>query len=227
MIVKKVATKRSAAPKSRGLHARDLCDYIAGPNAGDKDEKVEHRGSLNLLNIDHQAQVAEIGELAETARRSAQPIQHWILSWRQGEQPTADQADGAVRNPLRQPRKQSPSVGPISIGQRLRRPRWTIGRPEGARFEECAPICGARRRGFDQVVSEAAWAGRGRGATRQRLGLCRGCDPSPCLRAREARCPALRCRAVSWHATRGRRGGRRPLRCSFKILGANRLSWPA
>ena len=97
MIVKKVATKRSAAPKSRALHARDLCDYIAGPNAGDNDEKVEHRGSLNLLNIDHQAQVAEIGELAETARRSAQPIQHWILSWRQGEQPTADQADGAVR----------------------------------------------------------------------------------------------------------------------------------
>jgi Relaxase/Mobilisation nuclease domain len=97
MIVKRVATKRSVAPKSRALHARDLCDYIAGPNAGDKDELVEHPGALNFLNIDHEAQVAEMCELAETARGSAQQIHHWILSWRQGEQPTASQADGAVR----------------------------------------------------------------------------------------------------------------------------------
>lgn len=97
MIVKKVPTNKSAPPKSRGMHARDLCNYIAGPNAGDADEKVEHRGATNMLNIDHAGQVEEMAELAETARRSPQPVQHWIISWRQGEQPTAAQADEAVR----------------------------------------------------------------------------------------------------------------------------------
>jgi Relaxase/Mobilisation nuclease domain/Large polyvalent protein-associated domain 7 len=97
VIVKKVQTNKAAAPKSKALHARDLCDYIAGPNAGDEDEKVEHRGAVNILNIDHDAQVQEIADLAETAKRAPQPVQHWIISWRQGEQPTAAQADRAVR----------------------------------------------------------------------------------------------------------------------------------
>jgi hypothetical protein len=97
VIVKKVPTKKNAAPKSRGLHARDLCDYIAGPEAGDVDEKVEHRGAVNLLNLDHESQVQEMADLAETGRRSPQPVQHWILSWRQGEHPTTAQAEEAVR----------------------------------------------------------------------------------------------------------------------------------
>src|SRR5450432_4326782 len=96
MIVKKVATKKSAAPKSRALHARNLCDYIAGPGAGDAGEKVEHRGAVNMLNIDHDGQVQEMADLAEVARRCPQPVQHWIVSWRQGEQPTAPQAERAV-----------------------------------------------------------------------------------------------------------------------------------
>ena len=97
MIVKKVQTKKGGAPKAKALHVRDLCDYIAGPNAGDADEKVEHQGATNMLNVDHAGQVEEMADLAETARRSPQPVQHWIISWRQGEQPTAAQADAAVR----------------------------------------------------------------------------------------------------------------------------------
>ena len=97
MIVKKIQTKKCGALKSKALHVRDLCDYIAGPNAGDADEKVEHKGATNMLNVDHAGQVEEMADLAETARRSPQPVQHWIISWRQGEQPTAAQADAAVR----------------------------------------------------------------------------------------------------------------------------------
>lgn len=97
VIVKKVPTNKAAAPKSKARHVRDLCDYIAGPNAGDDDEKVEHRGAANMLNIDHAGQVEEMADLAETVRRSPQPVQHWIISWRQGEQPTAAQADQAIR----------------------------------------------------------------------------------------------------------------------------------
>jgi len=97
VIVKKVPTNKKAPLKSKGLHARDLCDYIAGPDAGGGDERVEQRGAVNLLNIDHDGQVQEMSDLAEAARRSPQPVQHWILSWRSGEQPTAAQAEEAVR----------------------------------------------------------------------------------------------------------------------------------
>src|ERR1022692_2234537 len=97
MIVKKIATSQKAPPKSKAANVRALADYIAGPGAGGDGEKVEHRGALNLLNIDHDGQVAEMIDLAEIAKRSPQPVQHWILSWRENEQPTTAQADEAVR----------------------------------------------------------------------------------------------------------------------------------
>jgi hypothetical protein len=96
MIVKKVPTSKHAPPKSKALNVRALVDYISGLRASGEGEKVEHRGALNLLNIDHEGQVQEMIDLAETARRSPQPVQHWIMSWREGEQPTAAQADTAV-----------------------------------------------------------------------------------------------------------------------------------
>lgn len=96
MIVKKVPTSKAAPPKSKAHNVRALVDYIAGPKAGGDGEKVEHRGARNMLNLDHEGQVQEMIDLAETARRSPQPVQHWILSWREGEQPTAAQAEEAV-----------------------------------------------------------------------------------------------------------------------------------
>jgi Relaxase/Mobilisation nuclease domain len=96
MIVKKVPTSKHAAPKSKALNVRALADYIAGPRAGGDGEKVEHRGAVNLLNIDHEGQVQEMIDLAVIAKRSPQPVQHWIMSWREGEQPTAAQADAAA-----------------------------------------------------------------------------------------------------------------------------------
>jgi hypothetical protein len=96
VIVKKVPTSKQVAPKSKALNVRALVDYIAGPEAGGDREKVEYRGAINLLNIDHDAGVQEMIDLAETARRSPQPVQHWILSWREGEQPSPAQADEAV-----------------------------------------------------------------------------------------------------------------------------------
>ena len=96
MIVKKVSTSKTAAPKSKASNVRALIDYIAGVAAGGDGAKVEHRGAVNLLNIDHDGQVQEMIDLAEVARRCPQPVQHWIVSWREGEQPTRKQADEAV-----------------------------------------------------------------------------------------------------------------------------------
>jgi hypothetical protein len=94
VIVKKVSPSKAAAPKSRAANIRALLDYISGAGTG---EKVEHRGSANLLNVDHSGQIAEMVDLAECVWRSPQPVQHWIMSWREGEQPTAAQADDAAR----------------------------------------------------------------------------------------------------------------------------------
>jgi hypothetical protein len=96
VIVKKVGTSKTTAPKSKASNVRALIDYIAGVAAGGDGEKVEHRGAINLLNIDHDGQLQEMIDLAEVARRSPQPVQHWILSWREGEQPTHAQANEAV-----------------------------------------------------------------------------------------------------------------------------------
>jgi hypothetical protein len=73
VIVKKVGTSKSAAPKSKASNVRALIDYIAGVAAGGEGEKVEDRGAVNLLNIDHGGQVQEMADLAEVARRSHQP----------------------------------------------------------------------------------------------------------------------------------------------------------
>ena len=97
MIVKRIPTSKLAPAKSKAHNVRALADYIAGPKAGGAGEKVEHRGALNLLNLDHEGQVQEMIDLAEIARRSPQPVQHWIMSWREGEQPTSAQADRAAR----------------------------------------------------------------------------------------------------------------------------------
>jgi relaxase-like protein/conjugative element/phage-associated large polyvalent protein/DNA relaxase TraI-like protein/DNA primase RepB-like protein len=97
MIVKKVPTSKLAPAKSKANNVRALADYIAGPKAGGAVEKVEYRGALNLLNLDHEEQVQEMIDLAELAKRSPQPVQHWIMSWREGEQPTLAQGDEAAR----------------------------------------------------------------------------------------------------------------------------------
>jgi hypothetical protein len=96
MIVKKVPTSKRAPARSKALNVRALVDYIAGLRAGGTGEKVEHRDAANLLNIDHEGQVQEMIDLAEMARHCPQPVQHWIMSWREGEQPTSAQADAAV-----------------------------------------------------------------------------------------------------------------------------------
>ncbi|MEO8211631.1 MAG: TraI/MobA(P) family conjugative relaxase [Myxococcales bacterium] len=96
MIVKKISTSKTAAPKSKAQNVRALVDYIAGESAGGSSEKIEDRGAFNLLNVDHEGQVEEMVDLAEAGKRSPQPVQHWIMSWRQGEQPTPAQAREAV-----------------------------------------------------------------------------------------------------------------------------------
>lgn len=93
MIFKKVPADRV---KSKAKHVRDLTDYIRDPAKTNPHEKVAYTSARGFLCDDHAAQQSEMIALAMDAPRSANPINHYILSWREGEYPTAAQVEQAV-----------------------------------------------------------------------------------------------------------------------------------
>ncbi|MBU9552733.1 relaxase/mobilization nuclease domain-containing protein [Burkholderia multivorans] len=93
MIFKKVPADRV---KSKAKHVRDLTDYIRDPAKTNPHEKVAYTGARAFLCDDHAGQQSEMIALAMDAPRSANPINHYILSWREGEYPTAAQVEQAV-----------------------------------------------------------------------------------------------------------------------------------
>ncbi|CAJ6511045.1 relaxase/mobilization nuclease domain protein [Burkholderia pseudomallei] len=93
MIFKKVPADRV---KSKAKHVRDLTDYIRDPEKTNPDEKVAYTGARGFICDDHAGQQGEMIALALDAPRSANPINHYILSWREGEYPTPAQVEQAV-----------------------------------------------------------------------------------------------------------------------------------
>ena len=72
MIVKKVADSKARGAQEQGRATCALWPTTSpARDAGGDGEKVEHRGALNLLNIDHDGQVQEMIDLAELGQ--AQP----------------------------------------------------------------------------------------------------------------------------------------------------------
>lgn len=94
MIGKKVPKSASkAARKSRAANIRHLTDYIAAPGT---EEKVLYQAARNFGAESLPAQQQEMIALAERSARSKSPVSHYLLSWREGEQPTNEQAEHAV-----------------------------------------------------------------------------------------------------------------------------------
>jgi hypothetical protein len=94
VIVKKSkANLKWAKPKA--AHIRDLTDYAREPEAGEE-EKVLYENGRGFLCEDHASQQAEMIVLASESVRSKNPINHYILSWHEGEQPTPKQVEEAV-----------------------------------------------------------------------------------------------------------------------------------
>ena len=94
MIVKKV--RREIVDKPKTWQIGDLVDYIRFPHNKNPQEKVAHAGSRNFLTSTHNGQKMEMIALAEESVHSNMPVQHWIFSWQEGEQPTREQVDEAV-----------------------------------------------------------------------------------------------------------------------------------
>lgn len=94
MIVKKIRNGKIEKPKSWQIG--DLVDYIRFPHNKNPQEKIEYAGGRNFLSSTHTGQKAEMIALARESVHSAMPVQHWIFSWREGEQPTREQVEEVV-----------------------------------------------------------------------------------------------------------------------------------
>ena len=94
MIVKKVKYEQTAKPKAWQIG--DLVDYIWHPRNVNPLEKIEHSGSRNFFGTTHAGQKGEMIGLANESVHSRMPVSHWIFSWKENEQPTAEQVDELV-----------------------------------------------------------------------------------------------------------------------------------
>jgi len=74
----------------------ELVDYIFATHDDRGKEKLAHSGTLNFLTTTRPAQKNEMIALAEESIQSKMPVTHWVLSWKDGEQPTPEKVDFAV-----------------------------------------------------------------------------------------------------------------------------------
>ena len=95
MIVKKMKRTNFSKPKAVMISA--LVDYIFASHDDQGKEKLAHSGTLNFLTTTRAAQKNEMIALAEESIQSRMPVTHWVLSWKDGEQPTPEKVDFAVR----------------------------------------------------------------------------------------------------------------------------------
>lgn len=94
MIVKKVKNPRKSA--SKAMRVSRLVDYITDPEHENSNEKCLYAGARGFISDDYEAQKAEMLALSQEAVRSRDTINHYVLSWHEGEQPTPEQVEAAV-----------------------------------------------------------------------------------------------------------------------------------
>jgi hypothetical protein len=94
MIVKYIANPKTQSSKAARIGS--LLDYIEADGRADA-QKTEYSGANgNFYSDSQQGQRAEMVALAIEATRSKDPVDHWLLSWKEGEQPTQSQCKEAV-----------------------------------------------------------------------------------------------------------------------------------
>jgi hypothetical protein len=111
VIVKRIKATKA---KSKARHVRQLCDYVREVNgkaladyvrAFERDDaKVAYTSSRGFPRgwgelpaaEQHMLERGQMIAVAGKCLKSPNPIAHWVLSWRQGEQPTNAQADEAA-----------------------------------------------------------------------------------------------------------------------------------
>ncbi len=94
MIVKKVPNPKKSTGKATRIG--NLADYIREPGQDNPGEKCLYAGARGFIMDDPDSQTAEMIALSQEAVRSKDTINHYVLSWREGEQPSPEQVEEAV-----------------------------------------------------------------------------------------------------------------------------------
>jgi hypothetical protein len=94
MIGKKVSNPKGSS--SKAARVGGLVDYIDEPERSNDHEKCIYSEGRGFLSDTHEGRKAEMIALAQEAVRSHDPINHYVLSWREGEQPTHQNVEQAV-----------------------------------------------------------------------------------------------------------------------------------
>jgi hypothetical protein len=94
MIGKKVGNPRKSASKL--VRITRLTGYVIKPEDRGKREKCVYRGARNFITDDVESQRAEMVAVAQDAVRSKDPINHYVLSWPEGERPTFAQVESSM-----------------------------------------------------------------------------------------------------------------------------------
>ncbi|MDP2173588.1 MAG: TraI/MobA(P) family conjugative relaxase [Candidatus Cloacimonadaceae bacterium] len=94
MIVKKIKNPKKSSTKATRIGG--LLDYILIPENNNTNEKCVYSGAINFLTDTHKSQKAEILALSQESVRSSDTVNHYVISWQEGEQPSHAQIDEAV-----------------------------------------------------------------------------------------------------------------------------------
>ena len=98
-----IGKKAPNPKKSSGKSARvgSLTAYITNPELSNGKEKCIHYEAENFITSDLQSQTLEMIALSHEAVRSKDPIDHYVLSWQEGEQPSIQQARETVQTAMK------------------------------------------------------------------------------------------------------------------------------
>jgi hypothetical protein len=96
VVIKKIRPPSHAAGKPASLGIKDLLRYIEGAKLDNPEEKVTYAGSREFISSTSGGRAAEMVALAAQTVHSKVPVSHWMISWKEGEQPTVEQVERAV-----------------------------------------------------------------------------------------------------------------------------------
>jgi hypothetical protein len=99
MIGKKAPNPKKSS--SKAVRVAALTAYITRPELDNGREKCIHFEAENFITDDLKSQTLEMVALSHSAVRSQDPIDHYVLSWQEGEQPSIEQARQAVHMTLK------------------------------------------------------------------------------------------------------------------------------
>ena len=94
MIAKKIENPKKSSSKRERITA--LLEYIYAPEREDTEEKCTHAGGVNFLSEDTAGRIGEMLAVAHQAPRSRDPVEHYVFSWPEDEEPEGEHVDALI-----------------------------------------------------------------------------------------------------------------------------------